>query len=84
MMTSMGYFIFHFSIFMVFSSFIALTASSHWRAMRAPAVRMLVVFAVAAISGSYVWLEAGPTVDYRLQANNAPVLLFEAPHELSI
>ncbi len=84
MMTNMGYFVFHFSIFMVFSSFVALTMSAHWRALRAPAARMLMVFSVAAISGSYVWIEAGPTIDYRLQTNNAPVLQFEAPTELNI
>lgn len=84
MVTSMGFHIFTFSVFMVLLSLSALTMSHIWRPLRRPASRMLMVFGVAAISGTYVWLEAGPVVDYRLNANDgAPALLFTPPSEMN-
>ena len=84
MVTSMGFHIFAFSVFMVLLSLSALTMSRIWRPLRRPATRMLMVFAVAAISGTYVWLQAGPVVDNRLNANDSnPAFLFTPPTEMS-
>ncbi len=84
MFTSMGFYVFTFSVSMVLLSLSALTMSRIWRPLRRPATRMLMVFGVAAISGSYVWLEAGPVVDFRLNANGGtPTLLFTPPAEMN-
>ena len=84
MITSMGFHIVTFSVFMVLMSLSALTMSHLWRPLRAPARRMLMVFGITAISGTYIWLEAGPVVDYRLNANDpAPTLLVRPQVEMN-
>lgn len=82
MVAATGYSIFVFSLFTAFASVVTLAMSSRWRALRAPAVRMLVIFSVTAVSGTYVWLQAGPEIDYRMQTNEQPTLIFPAPTEL--
>ena len=82
MVSATGYSIFAFSLLMAFASLVTLAMSTQWRALRAPALRMLVVFTVTTVSGTYVWLQAGPQIDFRLQAKNAPILLFEPPAEV--
>ncbi len=84
MITSMGFYVSVFSIFMVLLALSALTMSRLWRPLRAPAARILMIFGVAAISGTYVWLEAGPVADYRLNTNDtAPTLLLTPPDEMN-
>ena len=82
MVSATGYSIFAFSLLMALASLIVLAMSTRWRALRAPALRILVVFSVASLSGTYIWLQAGPQIDFRMQAKNAPLLLFEPPAEV--
>ncbi len=82
MVSATGYSIFTFSLLMATASLIILAMSTRWRALRAMGLRLLVVFSVATLSGGYVWLQAGPQIDFRMQAKNAPLLLFEPPAEV--
>lgn len=55
-------------------SLLTLIASLRWRCLRGAAVRLMVVFSVAAAAAGYVWLDLGPAADARLRAAFDPPL----------
>ena len=64
----------------LFSAAIVLLAAAGWALLRRRgearrvAQRIGVTFAVFAFAAGYVWLEAGPELDHRLQARERPLL----------
>jgi hypothetical protein len=79
MFASGGFAIFTFSLTVMTASLVAMMFGWRWAAVRAGAMRLLVVFAIFAAAGFYVWSEVGPAVDYRTQVNENPTLPLPAP-----
>lgn len=84
MVTHVGFIVLSFSCGVLAVAFLGLIASYRWRWLRAPALRMALVFSVFAIASCFVWLDVGPGADLKIQANEAPRLYVPTFREFDI
>jgi len=72
MVTAIGFAVWTFSAGVTVLALLGLIVGLFWRRLFTPSARLAVIFGIFAMASAYVWLEAGPDVDYRVQANEHP------------
>lgn len=81
MFSSIGYAALVFCVIVMAGSLMLMLLGWRWSNLRASAIRLLVVSTIFAIASAYVWIQVGPSVDYRTQVNQIPRLPLPVPKD---
>lgn len=79
MYASVGFTVLIFSVAVLSVSTLFLLLGGRARAVRPIAIRLVVMFCVFAVTGAYVWTNAGPTADLKTEIKQMPTLPLPPP-----